>query len=586
MERFKRLPYGNSNFERIITEDYAYVDKTRFIELLEQENNSYLFFTRPRKFGKSLFFSMLSHYYDINSADKFEQLFGNLYIGKHPTQKRNSYVVLKFNFSGLDTNSEEDFKISFSGNIRQSVLTCLENHAKYIPDFAEYFQDGKEQLSIADKVNAVLRAAASIDRKVFVVIDEYDHFANDLIALGTSSGDDTYRKIIRANGLVRDFYETLKKGSETVIDRIILTGITPIMLDDMTSGFNIANSLSLKQQYNELLGFTQEDVEWLKKETGVDSSLIKVDMEFLYNGYLFHSNGEHKVYNPSMILYFFDQVSTCNNNPEYIIDENLKMDYGRLRRLISGEQNSATLMAIAQDNSILSDIILKFSIDELHENKSFVSLLFYMGLLTIDSAEEGTLRLKIPNYSIRTVYWEYIMRLTEDRNEDVLIDFSELKAAIRDLAFRGNPTPFIDYVSRTIFSCLSNRDLKRFSEKYIKIILLSGLLQSKLYLPITEMEISKGYMDIWLKRSHLFPEIPCEWVWELKYVKKQDEANEAILQEKRDEARAQLAKYRDSHLFAGRNDVRYLSLIFIGKDKYEITENFDDNHIFTPKPAQ
>ncbi|GAP71795.1 hypothetical protein SAMD00024442_18_39 [Candidatus Symbiothrix dinenymphae] len=570
---YKRLPYGNANFESVRMDGYAYVDKTHFIELLEQENNKYLFFTRPRKFGKSLFFSMMSHYYDITDADKFDTLFGDLYIGKHPTPKHNSYVVLKFNFSGLDTGGEEHFRTSFLGNIRQSVLSCLEDHEDCIPNIAGYIQECKDkQSSVADMLNIAFRAVASIKRKVFVIIDEYDHFANDLIALGSVAGDDTYRKIIRANGLVRDFYETLKKGSETEIDRILLTGITPIMLDDLTSGFNIANSLSLKDRYNEMLGFTPDEVEWLMEATGVDKSLIDVDMEFLYNGYLFHANGENKVYNPSMILYFFDQVTSNKNNPEYIIDENLKMDYGRLRRLISDEQNSATLLKIAQDNSILSDITLKFSIDELHENKSFVSLLFYMGLLTIDGEVEGSLLLKIPNYSIRTIFWEYIMRLTQDRNEDVLIDFSELKAAIRELAFRGNPTPFIDYVSRSIFSCLSNRDLKRFSEKYIKILLLGGLLQSKLYLPITEMEVSKGYTDIWLKRSHLFPEIPYEWVWELKYIKKEDATNEAILQEKRDEASAQLSNYRNSHLFAGRSDVRYLSAIFIGKDKYEIKE--------------
>jgi hypothetical protein len=157
--KYKRLPYGNSNFESVITDNYAYVDKTPFIELLEQENNKYLFFTRPRKFGKSLFFSMLSHYYDINSADKFETLFGDLYIGKHPTPKRNSYVVLKFNFSGLDTGGEEYFRISFIGNIRQSVLTCLENHKDFIPDVKDYINKCEEQSSIADMLNIAFRAA-------------------------------------------------------------------------------------------------------------------------------------------------------------------------------------------------------------------------------------------------------------------------------------------------------------------------------------------------------------------------------------------------------------------------------------------
>jgi hypothetical protein len=220
---------------------------------------------------------------------------------------------------------------------------------------------------------------------------------------------------------VRDFYETLKKGSKTVVDRILLTGIMPIMLDDLTSGFNISNSLSLDPNYSEMLGFTQTEVDWLMEVTGVDKSKINVNIEFLYNGYLSNKKGKNRVYNPSMMLYFCDKFLKDSDDLEEIIDENLKMDYGRLRRLVSDEQNSATLLTIAQDNGLISDISLKFSIDELQENKSFVSLLFYMGLLTIERAEEGSLRLKIPNYSIRTVYWEYIMRLTQDRNEDVLL---------------------------------------------------------------------------------------------------------------------------------------------------------------------
>ncbi|KAA6301483.1 MAG: hypothetical protein EZS26_002357 [Candidatus Ordinivivax streblomastigis] len=566
---YKRLPYGNSNFESIRTENYAYVDKTQFIEQLEQENNKNLFFTRPRKFGKSLFFSMLSHYYDIKGADKFEQLFGDLYIGKHPTPKKNSYVVLKFNFSGLDTNSEESFRLSFSGKIQQAILTLLEDHSAFIPDTDQYIRECKETFSIAERMNVTYRAASSINRKVFVIIDEYDHFANDLIAMGTESGDDTYRKIIRANGVVRDFYETLKQGSETVVDRILLTGITPIMLDDLTSGFNIANNLSLDPIYNEALGFTRTEVDWLMEVTGVDKSKINVDIEFLYNGYLFHKNGKNRVYNPSMMLYFCDKFLKGSENMEYLIDENLKTDYGRLRNLVSREQNSAQLLQITQENGITSDIILKFSIDELHENKSFVSLLFYMGLLTIDRMEEGKLWLKIPNYSIRTIYWEYILRLTHDRNKEILIDQSRQMITMSDLAYKGDVKQFLDYISENIISRLSNRDLEKFDEKYLKIILLNSLFQSRLFIPITEMEVTQGYTDIWLKRGHLFPDIPCEWVWEIKYIKKSDAKK---IQVARDESRAQLEKYRNSHLFAGRTDVRYLSLIFIGKDKYEIKE--------------
>jgi hypothetical protein len=230
-------------------------------------------------------------------------------------------------------------------------------------------------------------------------------------------------------------------------------------------------------------------------------------------------------------------------------------------------------MEITQENGIYADIIPKFSIDNLHDNKYFISLLFYMGLLTIDSFDRGRVRLKIPNYSIRTVYWEYIEQLTLDRNTDILMDYTAQADAIWELAYNGVPAPYIEYMSQNIISRLSNRDLQNFDEKHIKLLLLNGLFQSKFFIPITEMEVTHGYIDIYLKRSHLLPDIPYEWVWEVKYVKKGDEANETVLQEKRKAAETQLMRYRDSHLFTGRTDVRYLSVIFIGKDKYEIIEN-------------
>jgi hypothetical protein len=196
-----------------------------------------------------------------------------------------------------------------------------------------------------------------------------------------------------------------------------------------------------------------------------------------------------------------------------------------------------------------------------------------MGMLTIDKIEEGLLRLKIPNYSIRTIFWEYIEQIISDNNADVLIDMIEQKIALRELAYRGNPQPFIDCVSKNIFSRLSNRDLLNFDEKYIKIMLLNGLFQSKMYITITELEVSQGYTDIYLQRSHLLPDIPYEWVWEIKYLKKEDvNKKNNILEEKHEEARVQLKKYRDSYPFAERTDIRYLSLIFIGKDRYEIEE--------------
>jgi hypothetical protein len=191
-------------------------------------------------------------------------------------------------------------------------------------------------------------------------------------------------------------------------------------------------------------------------------------------------------------------------------------------------------------------------------------------LLTVDKIEKGLLRLKIPNYSIRTVFWEYIEQLTADANPDVLINMDKQRTAMIELAYNGNPHLFIEYVSKNIFRRLSNRDLRNFDEKYIKIILLNNLFQSSLYVTITELEVEEGYVDIYMQRSHLLPDIPYEWVWEIKYVKKRTIGN--LLKTKHKKARVQLEKYRNSAMFAGRNDVRYLSVIFIGKDKYEIEE--------------
>jgi hypothetical protein len=390
--------------------------------------------------------------------------------------------------------------------------------------------------------------------------------------MGSHLGDDVYRRMIRANGLVRKFYEILKIGTSDVVDRIFITGISPVMMDDLTSGFNIADNLTLRLKYNEMMGFTGEEVNALMKETGVDPGLINVDMEMYYNGYLFHKDGKNRVYNPSMILYFFNQILEEKKAPEYIIDDNLKTDYGRLQRLVQNEQNREKLMEIVRNGGIIADIISKFSIDRLPDNKYFVSLLFYMGMLTIDKYEKARMYLKIPNYSIQTVYWEYIEQLTLDRNQDVVIDVSDQKEAIWELAYRGNPQPYMDYVSQHIFSRLSNRDLERFDEKYIKIMLLNGLFQSKLYVPVSEKEVEQGYMDIYLQRSPRLPDIPFEWIWEIKYLKTGDETKGEALQAKRNEARTQLSQYRESQFFAGRTDIRLLSVIFIGKDRYEIEE--------------
>jgi hypothetical protein len=391
--------------------------------------------------------------------------------------------------------------------------------------------------------------------------------------MGTSGGEDIYRRMIGANGVVRDFYETLKAGTKSIVDRVLLSGVTPIMLDDLTSGFNITNNISLKEKYNEILGFTQEEVEHLIDATGIDRSMINVDLEHFYNGYMFHKKGINRVYNSAMMLYYFSQIWEDNRPPEYLIDSNLKMDYGRLKRLIQSEDNRQQLIDIVKNNGIAETVIDKFSLHQLTDSACFASLLCYMGLLTIDNSIPGRLWLKIPNYSTYTVYWGYIEELTRERNHEVKINTSILTESLYLLGYKSEPQSFINYISQNIVSRLSNRDLEQFDEKYLKIILLNNLFFSPAYLVLSETEVSTGYTDIYVQRKMgATPPALNEWVFEVKYIKKADKNNDTILQSKRDDARRQLEKYRSSHLFRDRTDVKYLMVIFIGKDKVEMTE--------------
>jgi hypothetical protein len=244
------------------------------------------------------------------------------------------------------------------------------------------------------------------------------------------------------------------------------------------------------------------------------------------------------------------------------------MDYGRLRLLLSTEQNREQLSEIVLNNIISADVVPKFSLDELHNNANFVSLLFYFGLLTVDDSMLSCL--KIPNFSIRSVYWEYLERMTCER-DNIMISNTKQAAAMLELAYKSNPKPFLDYMNEHLIGKISNRDLLNFDEKYIKVMLISRLMQSSLYNTISEPEFSTGYADIWLERSAMGRDIiPHEWIWELKYVKTSD--NEQAVADKFAEAFVQLEKYRSSHRLAERKDMRYLAVVFIGKDRYEMRE--------------
>ena len=571
----KKIPYGQCDFEKIRKKNYIYVDKTRFIEQIENENNSYHFLIRPRKFGKSLFLSVLKHYYDVCYKDDFETLFGDLYIGKNPTPKRNSLWVIRFSFSGLDTNSKEKFEESFTSAIRGSIDFFLVNHKSLLDNYKEREKELWQLKNVRAYIEFAFKIIDGFGSKAYIIIDEYDHFANDLIAMGTNLGLEQYQQLIWANGVVRDFYETLKDNTNKIIDTVFITGVTPMMLDDVTSGFNISNNLSKEVRYNEILGFTDEEVEFLIGESGIVREKIPIDRHFLYNGYLFHKNANNKLYNSAMILYLLDKMQVSGGEIEDIIDLNLKTDYSRIEMLLNKPDNIDKLEKIIEFGQYEAEVISRFSIKKIHEPQNFLSLLYYLGLVTIDKdRESGATLLKIPNYSVKTMYWEYMENIIKENNPQLAFSPDVIYKDVVNMAIYDDYMPFFASFHKNFISQISNQDLENFSEKNIKFFLLSILFQTSYYLPISELENSKGYSDIYMQaRKYLYPKIKNDWVIELKYIKQSKSKIKKLIETKKQEAIEQLKRYKTSNMFKDRTDVRYLAVVFIGKKNYWISES-------------
>jgi hypothetical protein len=558
-----KLPYGISDFNDIRTENFFYVDKTMYIEKLERLNSKYLFFIRPRRFGKSLFLSILEHYYDLNKKDDFDSLFGDLYIGKHPTERRNQYFILYLDFSGLNTSGRVELERTFLEAFKKAAIRFLNMYSMHFRDSSVLRDEVKQSQDLRSVWDILFEAVEPSEYKIYLIIDEYDDFTNDII--GTGDGL-FYREIIRTSGFVRSFYKTVKIGTKRVIDRIFITGVSPIMLDDLTSGFNISKNLTMHPMFGEMLGFTEEEVREIVAQFkfDIDSEMLMDELRSNYNGYLFHEDGKLKVYNPDMILYFFDEWSTSGQFPKQLIDDNVKTDYTRLRRLISNEHNRSMLKEIIANEQVTTQIISRFSFDNMYDEENFTSLLFYMGFLTIEKAEYNRrVKLVIPNYVIKTVLWEYFGRMLQDTTGLKYRLVNDLNEAILEMALKGNIEPFVDFIGEKIRG-ISFRDT--LDELFIKGILLVFLGLTDTYRVISEREVQNGYPDLLLKRGSIYgtdgPEVKFEWMFELKYIKKK---NQKQLERVRKDAQDQLKEYMTSRYMAGRPNLKAVALIFIGK---------------------
>ena len=427
----KKLPYGISDYERLIENGYYYVDKTMYIEKLENLAEPYIMFLRPRKFGKTLFTSMLENYYDVKKADKFEKLYGETYIGKHPTKLKNSYNILKFNFSGIDTTDEETTMKGFKSKVIASIKLFVE---RYGLDF--YINAEDEVENISDN----LIKAFSIQKnneKIYVIIDEYDHFANELLGFNTNQ----FKNLVSKNGKVRKWYEILKEGTESVVDRIFITGVAPITLDSLTSGFNISSDKTQDERFNEMMGFTESELKELMTKQGIEKEkqeeLLPI-MRENYDGYKFSIHGKERIYNSNMCLYFLNNYVELKRIPEQLIDVNIASDYSKLGRMLDlckGEEREKVIEKTVSGEGIVSEIRQKFNPAIEFTETDLISMLFYLGYLTIEGEEVGYPKLNIPNNVMKEIYSDYFLKILKD---ELKIDINENYTEIaREIALEG-----------------------------------------------------------------------------------------------------------------------------------------------------
>lgn len=508
-----KIPYGLSNFRDIITQGYVYVDKTAYIERLEN-NGKYHLLLRPRRFGKSLFLSTLWHYYDVFYRDEFNNLFGNLYIGTQPTPLHSRFQVLFMEFSGIDTDvGYEATYQAFNRKIANALQSFLQRYA--YP--AETLRMIEAEPTPQSRMETFFRIVAN--QKIVLLIDEYDHFANALLSENLT----LFQRMMSKGGFVRSFYETLKTATLTgILDRLFITGVTPIMLDSMTSGFNIAENLSLNQDFNDMVGFTKSEVSLLLQPlTSSQPEHLLADITQWYNGYRFHAKAPQTIYNANMVLYFVKNFRKADGSyPEPMLDENIASDYGKILKLFSignRDQNFIVLNELINNGEVIASQRRKFDFDKGFDRNDFISLLAYIGFITLYSKNLRGEIFRIPNYAIRELYYQYFKIELERRNQ-IKLSNQDISQAVEALALNDDFALFSVEITKAL-QLFSNRDAVGMDEKHIKVLLLTLLYQTQIYFIQSEREINRKYPDIMLlERSPIHVEH--QHLIELKYSKK------------------------------------------------------------------
>ncbi len=544
----KRLPYGMMNFAVIRRDNYYYVDKTRFIPLIEQAD-PFFFFIRPRRFGKSLTLNILQHYYDVSTRDKFDELFGGLYIGQHPTPNRNSYLVLYLNFSGI-SGELNDYRQGLDAHCGTTIESFCKKYADLLPP--ETWEELHTKKGAVAQLEFLYQVCERAGQKIYLFIDEYDHFTNAILSNPESLH--RYTDETHGEGYLRNLFNKVKAGTYSSIERCFITGVSPVTMDDLTSGFNIGTNYSLSPDFNQMMGFTEEEVREMLTYYSTTSpfnhtvdELIKM-MKPWYDNYCFAQDcyGETTMYNSNMVLYFVKNYIIRGKVPQNMIESNIRIDYEKLRMLIRKDKefahDASIIQTLVSQGFITGDLKDGFPAVSITNPDNFISLLYYFGMLTISGMHEGKTKLTIPNMVVQEQLYTYLLNTYNDADLSFSsYEKSELSSA---LAYRGDWQSYFSYIADCLKRYASQRD-KQKGEFFVHGFTLAMTAQNRFYRPISEQDTQAGYVDIFLcPMLEIYSDMTHSYIVELKYAKYKDP--ETRVEELRQEAIAQANRYADT----------------------------------------
>lgn len=566
-----------TDFERIIRENFYYVDKTQYIAKVE-EVASFFFFVRPRRFGKSLFLNMLGLYYDINKKDKFEDIFGELHIGKHPTPNRNKYLVLTLNFSSVATNMEQ-LEETFNTYCKIVMDGFAERNAHLLGK--EAVEKLRELNTGAALLGSLCQSAKNKGYKIYLILDEYDNFANNILV---DYGNEHYRSITHGSGFFRGFLKVVKDYSSTVIERIFLTGVSPVTMDDLTSGFNIADNYSSNSAFNNMIGFNEHEVrtlvDYYKSYTELPHTtdeLIEI-MKPWYDNYCFSTEAldEPPMYNSDMVLYFMNRYLLNKRIPNNMLDANIRTDYSKLRHLIHIDktfgENASVVQEIIEKGYTSGIIADSFPAEDIIKPGNFKSLLYYYGMLTINGMEMGEPILGVPNWAVREQLYGYMADIYKD-TANLYLEMDRLVDYMKRMAYKGEWENYFRYIAERLDSQSSIRDFIE-GEAYVKTFILAYLGLTHYYIARPEYESNKGYADIFLQPRLLqLPDMVYSYCIEVKYAKR--DASDTEIEKLLTDAKVQLKQYAASEwiqLDKGTTTLKSIALVFQGWKLIKVEE--------------